>query len=47
MMFRNPDLLKKRLNAKEKQEDQGIIIKISGCMFLIGFMIAGFGVRFG
>lgn len=47
MMFRNPDLLKKRLKAKEKQEEQSIVIKLSGCMFLIGFMIAGFGVRFG
>lgn len=47
MMFINPDLLKKRLNAKEKQEEQGMVIKLSGCMFLIGFMIAGFGVRFG
>lgn len=46
MMFTNPDLLKKRLNAKEKQEEQSIVIKLSGCMFLIGFMIAGFGVRF-
>jgi len=24
-----------------------MVIKLSGCMFLIGFMIAGFGVRFG
>ena len=47
MMFRNPELLKKRLNAKEKQEEQNMVIKLSGCMFLIGFMIAGFGVRFG
>lgn len=47
MMFTNPDLLKKRLNAKEKQEEQSIVIKLSGCMFLAGFMIAGFGVRFG
>ena len=47
MIFTNPDLLKKRLNAKEKQEEQGMVIKLSGCMFLIGFMIAGFGVRFG
>ena len=47
MMFINPDLLKKRLNAKEKQEEQSMVIKLSGCMFLIGFMIAGFGVRFG
>ena len=47
MMFVNPDLLKRRLNAKEEQRDQSIVVKLSGLMFLAGFMVAGFGVRFG
>ncbi len=46
MMFKNPELLKKRLNAKEKQKEQGLVIKLSGLMFLLGFIIAGLGFRF-
>lgn len=46
MMFKNPELLRKRLNAKEKQEEQSLVVKLSGLMFLCGFIIAGFGVRF-
>ena len=47
MMFKNPELLKRRLNAKEKQEEQSLVVKLSGIMFLCGFIIAGLGVRFG
>ncbi len=46
MMFKNPELLKKRLNAKEKQKEQGTVVKLSGLMFLVGFIVAGLGVRF-
>ncbi len=46
MMFRNPELLKKRLNAKEKQEEQKLVVKLSGLMFLIGFIVAGLDFRF-
>ncbi len=46
MMWKNPDLLKSRLNAKEKQEEQSIVVKLSGLMFLAGFIVAGLGVRF-
>ncbi len=45
MMIKNPELLKKRLNAKEKQSEQGLLIKLSGLMFLIGFIIAGLNYR--
>ena len=47
MMFKNPGLLKSRLNAKEKQKEQSLVVKLSGLMFLAGFIVAGFGVRFG
>lgn len=47
MMFKNPSLLEKRLNAKEKQQDQSIVVKMSGLMFIVGFILAGLGVRFG
>ncbi len=47
MMFKNPQLLQKRLNAKEKQKDQSLVVKLSGLMFLAGFILAGLGFRFG
>ena len=46
MMAKNPELLKKRLDAKEKQREQNIVIKLSGLMFLIGFIVAGLNYRF-
>ena len=47
MLFKNPDLLKSRLDAKEKQHEQSLVVKLSGLMFLAGFVVAGLGVRFG
>ena len=46
MMFKNPALLKSRLDAKEKQQAQSLVVKLSGLMFLCGFVVAGLGVRF-
>lgn len=46
MMLKNPELLQKRLNAKEKQEGQSVVIKLSGLMFLCGFIVSGLGFRF-
>lgn len=46
MMVKNPELLKKRLDAKEKQKEQSLVIKLSGLMFLAGFIVAGLGFRF-
>ena len=45
MMWKNPELLKKRLNAKEKEREQSLVVKLSGLMFLAGFIVAGLGVR--
>lgn len=47
MMFKNPELLKKRLNAKEKQSEQQLVVKLSGLMFIAGFVVAGLDFRFG
>ena len=47
MLIKSPELLKKRLDAKEKLSEQSIIIKLSGLMFLVGFIVAGLGYRFG
>ena len=46
MMLKNPTLLKSRLNAREKQKEQSIVIKLSGLMFLSGFIVAGLNFRF-
>ena len=46
MMIKNPELLKSRLDAKEKEKSQNIIIKLSGLMFLVGFILAGLDFRF-
>ncbi len=46
MMFKNPELLKKRLDAKEKEKEQSIVVKLSGLMFLAGFVVAGLNHRF-
>ncbi len=46
MMFKKPELLKKRLNAKEQQTEQNLVIKLSGLMFVFGFVIAGLNFRF-
>lgn len=47
MMAKNPKLLQSRLDAKEKQKEQDLVVKLSGLMFLAGFIVAGLGVRFG
>ena len=47
MMKKNPELLKKRLNVKEKETEQKEVILFSGLMFLASFILAGFSFRFG
>lgn len=46
MMFKNPELLKKRLNANEKEPEQRLVILLSGVMFVLGFVSAGLNFRF-
>ena len=46
LLLRSPALLQKRLHSRETQQDQGWVVKLSGLMFLLGFLMAGFGVRF-
>ena len=47
MMIKSPALLKKRLNAKEKQSEQKEVLLLSGLMFLAAFVLAGLNYRFG
>ncbi len=46
LMKKNPDLLRKRLNAKEKQSEQKTVIALSGLMFAAAFIIAGLNYRY-
>lgn len=46
LMAKNPALLKKRLNVKEKLKKQDLVIKLSGLMFVVGFIVAGLNFRF-
>ena len=47
LMIKNPELLRKRLNAKEKENEQKWVLFFSGLMFLSGFIIAGLNYRYG
>lgn len=46
MMFKNPELLKKRLSAKEEEKEQKAVVVLSGIMFLAAFVVAGLNFRF-
>ena len=47
LFWKSPDLLRKRLNAKEEQAEQRTVIALSGLTFLVAFVIAGLNFRFG
>lgn len=47
MMLRNPDLLRRRLNAREKEMEQKQVLALSALMFLAAFVVAGLNFRFG
>ena len=47
MYFKNPDFLKKRLDAKEKQKAQKGVLAFSGLMFIASFVVAGLDFRYG
>ena len=46
MMVKNPALLKKRLNAKEEEKEQRTVVKLSGLLFIVAFVVAGLNWRF-
>ena len=46
MIRKNPELLRKRLNAKEKETEQQDVLKLSALMFLAAFILAGLNFRF-
>lgn len=47
MYFKAPELLRRRLNAKEQQTEQKGVIAWSGLLFIAAFLLAGFDFRFG
>ena len=47
MMQKSPELLRKRLNAREEEGEQKEVVLFSGLMFLAAFVLAGFNWRFG
>lgn len=47
MYLKAPGLLRRRLKAKETENDQKDVIKLSGLMFLASFIVAGLNYRFG
>ena len=47
MLAKNPDLLRKCLNAKEQEAEQKTVVKLSGLLFIIAFVVAGLNWRFG
>lgn len=46
LMIVNPELLKRRLNAKEKESEQKEVIIFSGLMFIIGFILSGLNYKY-
>ena len=47
MMLRSPELLRKRLNMQETEQEQKTVIALSGAMFAAAFVTAGLNFRFG
>ena len=46
MLFKSPKLLEKRLDAKEKINEQKWVVALSGIMFVAAFVVAGLNFRY-
>lgn len=46
MIVKNPELLRKRLNAKEQEKEQKTVVALSGLLFIAAFVVAGLNWRF-
>ena len=46
LMVKNPELLRKRLNAKEEEKVQKSVVALRGVMFVAAFVVAGLNWRF-
>lgn len=47
MLVRSPELLAKRLSAKERVSEQSLVVKLSGLLFIAVFLLSGFNWQFG
>lgn len=47
LMSRRPELLRKRLRAKESDSKQDVVVKLSGLLFVASFVLAGLNWRYG
>lgn len=47
MLYKSPELLRRRLNAREQEMQQKTVIALSGLMFIAVFVLAGLSFRFG
>lgn len=47
LLIKAPDLLEKRLNNKEKEDEQKVVVALSLLMFLAGFILSAVDFRFG
>lgn len=46
LMSRRPELLRKRLRAKESDSKQDMVVKLSGLLFVASFVLAGLNWRY-
>ena len=46
LMIVNPELLEKRINLRETENEQKSVVMYSGIMFIVGFLLAGFNYRY-
>ena len=46
LMAKNPELLRKRLNAKEEEKEQKTVVGLSALLFIAAFVVAGLNWRF-
>lgn len=47
LLLKSPDLLEKRLSAKESEKTQKGVVAASGVLFVAGFVVAGLDYRYG
>ena len=47
LFLRNPDLLHKRLEMREREKEQRCVVSLSGLLLVVSFIISGFDFRFG
>ncbi len=47
LLCKEPELLRKRLNSREKATEQRVVVAANGLLFILVFILSGLGWRFG